>query len=192
VDGHRNASSVASSRSVRQVKLSSVLVWGTLAALLGVALSNIPRHGRNIPLAEDWTVVPALTGHQPDFWGWLWSQNNEHRLPLPRLVHLGLLEVTHDFRVGMVFNVLALGLVAAVFVLAARRIRGRTSLADAFFPVVLLHLGNGANMFCGWQMHFVIATSLVLVILAVVATGRVPLSPRTTLLAAGPLVLLPL
>jgi hypothetical protein len=174
------------------VDWSAIVVWGTLAALVAVALRNIARFGRNIPLAEDWTVVPALTGHQHGFWGWLWSQNNEHRLPLPRLVYLGLLHITHDFRVGMVFNVVVLTLVAALFVLASRRARGRSSIVDAFFPIVLLNLGNWENMFWGWQMQFVLATSLVLLILAVVVAARVPLTPRATLVAAGPIVLLPL
>ena len=32
---------------------------------------------------------------------------------------------------------------AAVLILVARRVRGRTSVVDAFFPIVLLHLGTG-------------------------------------------------
>jgi hypothetical protein len=183
---------VTTTRARRGFDVSSVIVWGVLAVMAGVVLRNIAKYGRNIPLAEDWTMVPALTGHQSDFWSWLWSQNNEHRLPLPRLVYLGLLRVTHDFRVGMVFNVIVLGLVAAVLILAARRVRGRTSVVDAFFPVALLHLGNWENMVWGWQMQFVISTALVLVILAVLVAGRAPLSPATILLAAAPLLLLPL
>jgi hypothetical protein len=171
--------------------VSALIVWGALALFVAVGLGNVVRYGRNIPLAEDWTVVPAMTGHQPHFWSWLWSQNNEHRLPLPRLVYLGLLRIVPDFRVGMVFNVVVLGLVSALLVLAARRVRGRTSIFDAFFPVALLHLGNWENMFWGWQMQFVIATALVLVVLAVLVAGRVSMPPTTTLLAAGPLVLLP-
>jgi len=62
---------------------------GVLAFALGIAL-----YGRSIPLAEDWNMVPALLGHEPNVPAWLWAQNNEHRLPVARAIYLALLEFT--------------------------------------------------------------------------------------------------
>ena len=48
------------------------------------------------------------------------------------------------------FDALALGALAAAMILVARALRnGRTSVADAFFPLLLLHLGN----FCRIQQQ---------------------------------------
>ena len=126
------------------------LVWLVWGATLASILVFIARDGRNIPFEEDWLMVAAMTGHEPDLPRWLWSQNSEHRLPLPRLVNLTLLRATRDFRSTMVFDALALGALAAAAILVARRLRnGRTSVVDAFFPLLLLHLGNWDNLVWG-------------------------------------------
>jgi hypothetical protein len=148
-------------------------VWVvTLASIL----ASITRDGRNIPFEEDWLMVAAMTGHEPDLPGWLWSQNSEHRLPLPRLLNLALLSTTADFRSTMIFDALALGAVAAGMILVARALRGgRTSVADAFFPLLLLHLGNWDNLVWGWQIQFVLPTALACAfLLVIVARGDLP------------------
>jgi hypothetical protein len=145
------------------------LVWLIWAATLGSLLISIARDGRNIPFEEDWFMVAPLTGQEPNLPAWLWSQNSEHRLPLPRLVNLALLRATADFRSTMVFDTLALGALAAAMILVARALRGgRTSLADAFFPLLLLHLGNWDNLVWGWQIQFVLPTVLACVLLLVI------------------------
>jgi hypothetical protein len=54
------------------------------------------------------------------------------------LILLGLLKMTKgDFRAGMFFNAIALGVLAIFMVLAARHLRGKTKFANAFFPVAL-------------------------------------------------------
>ena len=134
-----------------------------------------------------------MTGHEPDMLGWLWSQNNEHRLPLPRLIYWILLEITGDFRSGMVLNVVLLSLLAIAMAGAARAMRGgRSSYADVIFPIVLLHLGNWANLMWGWQLQFVCSTALAGLLLAVVVAKPGPVEPRAGLVAAACLVLLPL
>ncbi|MGH8984327.1 MAG: hypothetical protein ACRDY6_10705 [Acidimicrobiia bacterium] len=157
-----------------------------------VLIAHAVRYARNVPLAEDWNLVPVLAGDEPDFWSWVWSQNNEHRLPTARLLHLGLLEVTRDFRAGMVFDILLTAGLAAAFVLAARQIRGRTSVVDAFFPLLLLHLGNWENLLWSWQMQFVIVTVLVGLLLVLITTTPLPMPPRVAWAAGALLVMLPL
>jgi hypothetical protein len=147
---------------------ATFVVWLVWAATLASILVAIARDGRNLPFEEDWLMVAPMTGHEPDVPGWLWSQNSEHRLPLPRLVNLALLRATGDFRATMVFDALALGAVAAAMMLVARALRGRTSLADLFFPLLLLHLGNWDNLVWGWQIQFVLPTVLACVMLLVI------------------------
>lgn len=163
--------------------------------MLAVALCFIYQTGRNVPFHEDWVMVRPLTGQEPHFLKWLWTQNNEHRNPLPRLMLLGLLKLTHgDFRVGMVFNALTLAGVAAAMIIVARRLRGgRTELMDAFFPLLFLHLGHSENLgMMSWQVAFVFPTLLVLmVLLALVSSPMVERSVPALLLGTT-LVLLPL
>jgi hypothetical protein len=109
-----------------------VFVWSVWLVMMLVALACIAKYGRNIPLAEDWLLVAPLTGNEPDLTSWLWAQNNEHRVPLPRLILLALLKITNgDFRAGMFFNVITLGVIAFATIQVARHLRGgRTSFVD--------------------------------------------------------------
>jgi hypothetical protein len=46
-------------------------------------------------------------------------------------------------RIAMIANTLMLGMLCLAMILTARRLRGgQTRLADAFFPLVYLHLGH--------------------------------------------------
>lgn len=167
-------------------------VWLVWAVTLAGILAAIVRDGRNVPFEEDWLMVAAMTGHEPDLPQWLWSQNSEHRLPLPRLVNLGLLGATGDLRATMVFDTLALAALAAGMILVARRLRGRTSLADAFFPLLMLHLGNWDNLLWAWQIQFVLPTVLAgTVLLAIVARPTLA-TPWTACGGGLALVCLPL
>lgn len=168
--------------------LASLLVWLVWGVTLASILVAIARHGRNIPFEEDWLMVAPMTGHEPDIPRWLWSQNSEHRLPVPKLVNLAVLRATGDFRATMVFDTFALAAVAAGMILVARALRGkRTSLADAFFPLLLLQLGNWDNLLWAWQIQFVLPTVLACVLLLVIV-GR-PAPPTGAPLLAGALAL---
>jgi hypothetical protein len=173
--------------------VAPLFVWGTWSGMLLVVLLCIIRYGRNIPLAEDWHIVPALTGNEVDFWGWLWAQNNEHRVPLPRLLLLSAVWISGgDFRAGMVLNTLALAAAAAAMIFLARRLRGHVAYADAFFPLALLHLGHWENLVWSWQIQFVSSMLLTtLLLLLIVRYGAWP-PLGASLAAALGLLLLPL
>lgn len=169
------------------------LVWGIWIVCLASLFAFIIHDGRNVPFEEDWLMVAPMTGHEPDLPAWLWSQNSEHRLPLPRLVNLTLLRVTGDFRFTMGFDALLLGGLAAGMILVARRLRGgRTRLADAFFPLLLLHLGNWDNLVWAWQIQFVLPTVLAGVLLLVIVARPTPSSPAIAAIGALALICLPL
>jgi hypothetical protein len=174
-------------------RASAAFVWLVWAATLASILVAIARDGRNIPFEEDWLMVAPMLGHEPDLPRWLWSQNSEHRLPLPRLVNLALLRASGDFRSTMVFNVLALALVAGAMIFAARSLRGGvTSPTEAFFPLLLLHLGNWDNLVWGWQIQFVLPTVLACVLLLVVITDPRQQSREVSITGALALICLPL
>jgi hypothetical protein len=170
-----------------------VFVATVLLALVIVDLACIVWWGRDIPLAEDWVMVPPLTGHERDMLAWLWSQNNEHRLALPRLAYWLLLEAFPDFRSGMVLSQLLLATLAAALVRTAWIVRGgKSSYADLFFPLALLHLGHWSNLMWGWQVNFVIAITLAGIVLCAIVRADGLLSGARAAVAAIGIVLLPL
>jgi hypothetical protein len=172
---------------------TTLAVWLIWAVMLASILLAIARYGRNIPFEEDWLMVAPMTGHEPDIGRWLWSQNSEHRLPLPRLVNLLLLRATGDFRSTMAFDTLAWGAVAAAMILVAGMLRGgRTSLADAFFPLLLLQLGNWDNLVWAWQIQFVLPSVLVCVLLLIIVATPAPTTHKALLGGGLALVCLPL
>src|SRR5205807_706012 len=97
-----------------------LLVWGAWFAGLTSTLVTVILGSRNLPLQEDWYMVPAMTGHQQHFWSWLWTRNNEHLIPIPKLTYLALLKLWPDFRVGMVFNIAVVAAIAGAFIVFMR------------------------------------------------------------------------
>jgi hypothetical protein len=162
------------------------------AGMVGTALGLIAIYGRNVPWREDWYMVPPLVGKEGNLLEWLWAPVMEHRLPFPKAIYLVLLKVSGgDFRIGMLANVLMLGGLCLAMLLMARYLRGgETRLADAFFPLVLVHPGHMENMIFGWQIAFVVPTVLVCMWLLIIVSDRWPLSRAVT--AGLMLVLLPL
>jgi hypothetical protein len=154
--------------------------------MAGTMLAWVALYGCNVPQWEDWVMVPALVGKQPHLLQWLWSQYQEHRLPLPKAIYLVLLRASDgDVRTAMIANTLMLSILCLAMILMARRLRGgQTRLADAFFPLVLLHLGHVDNILFGFQINYVISASLACVWLLIIVGGRWPLSPKGAL-AAG-------
>lgn len=133
-------------------------IWAcvSLAALCFVAVFSL-----HTPYVDEWEWIGRATGNEPVTLSWLWSQHNEHRMFLPRLIYLGLGAISgFDFRAGSFFNVLILSGLSFALMLAARSVRGRTRICDAFFPLLLLHWGQFENLIWGFQLNFV--TSVVL------------------------------
>jgi hypothetical protein len=150
--------------------------------------------GREIPVSEDWWLVAPLTDNEPNLAHWLWAPNNEHRIPFPRLILLGLLKLTGgDWRSGMFFNIILLGILAAAFILVARKLRnGRSIFADVLFPIALLSLGNWENLYWNWQVTQVATIALTCVLLLLIVTINQKMQPVVVISAGGVLILLPL
>jgi hypothetical protein len=168
----------------------SILLW---AAMLVAALFLVLRYGSDVPSWDDWDMVPTATGHQPVTTKWLWSQHNEHRVPIPRLLQLAMLRSSGiDFRTGMYFNVGATAALALAMILTARRLRGRSSFLDAFFPLALMNWAQADNFLWCWQLEYFVSMCLAGTTLILIA--RMGIEPKlgAELTAGACIMLLPL
>lgn len=166
------------------------MVWAGLTAAL---LAYLARYGANLPLWDEWQMVPALSGIQPVTSAWLWAPWSEHRVPLVRLALVALARLTAcDFRAGMVASVLCLAAVSYALVRAAEHLRGGSRYVDAFFPLVLLNVGHKWNVLQGWNLQNALFAGLAGAVLVLV-TWRPGLPGRGRALGLGLcLLLLPL
>ena len=112
-----------------------ILVWAVWGAMTLAAILYIRHYTRNIPFADDFALIPMMTGHEPVSLRWAWSQHNEHRPVLSRLILAGLSRyVKNDFRSGRYFNAGLVAMAAASMLLLARRLRGPPSSRMPYCP----------------------------------------------------------
>src|SRR5262249_8226624 len=119
---------------------------------------------------DDWfLMVPIITGQQPATLTWLWHQHVQHRLPLPLLMlHAGQWIGVTDLRAVFYFYVGAMGILALVMIMVAKRLRGRASYADAFFPLALMHLGRFDNLLNPIAFYYSVPLFLAGILLVVI------------------------
>ncbi|MBD0296031.1 MAG: hypothetical protein M3342_05800 [Bacteroidota bacterium] len=190
----KNAPKNSLSHLFLSIKGPEIVVWTIWAGMLLFALTCVFIYGHNIPIAEDWHMVAPLTGNEPKLIQWLWAQNNEHRIPLPKMILLLLLKSTHgDFRSGMFLNILAIAFLAALLIYTFYKFRGgKTKYTDAFFPLVLLNIGHWENFYWSWEFTFILATILFCFLIINIIRFSEPLSRRPAITTALCSVLLPL
>jgi hypothetical protein len=131
-----------------------LLVW---MCMLFAALGLVRRYGtRTFPQGDEvWALYDAGPGIHLH---WLWKTWAEHRIPLAKLIWKGVLELTdYDFRTGDFLTVFGLAGVALLMIWTANRIRGRTILADAFFPLAALNFGQAQAFLWWWQVNQMLA-----------------------------------
>jgi hypothetical protein len=166
-------------------------VWTLLSLTAG---AFVWAYASNVPHGDEWVgLLPALTGEQPVTVSYLWSQHNEHRIFLPRLIALAAFHLgNRDLRAVMFFNIAALSGLALALVLACRALRGSVSYGDAFFPLVLLNLAQYENLFVAFQVQMVSSALLAGILLLLIVRNRKPLKLGPALLAGTCVVSLPL
>jgi len=169
---------------------TDAVVYGVWLAMSLVAISYVTRYGSDVPSWDDWDMVPTMTGNQPVTAEWLWSQHNEHRVPLARIVSLGVYRWRADFRLCMFLNVALMAGLALMVMWAIRRLRGTTAYTDAFIPIALLNLAQGLNFIWAWQIEFFVSTALVIATLLIISTSPQPIVGRAAILYFACLVLL--
>lgn len=113
-----------------------LLIW--TACWLAQAV-YIDRYTIPLPWCDDFALMPQATGNAPVSREWLWKAQNEHRQPLLRLVILLMGRLTHWNLAAMhQLGLAAVALGALALVLAARSIRGHSSISDSFLCLVAL------------------------------------------------------
>jgi hypothetical protein len=177
-----------------QDRQARLFVWTVWLALFIVAVAFVERYAMRLPCGDDWTVfIPKLTGKKSVTLASLWHQDNEHRLPLIQLILLPIHYLTQGlFRVENFLNVGVLAGLAAMLIVAVRRLRGRQSYSDVFFPLALLHLGHFEVFMARLTLNHVLSAVLTGVVLLLLATQRGVLRAKRACLLAVPLLCLPL
>jgi hypothetical protein len=170
----------------------AIFVWSVWLGLSLLLTYFVLTYSVDLPFLDDWEMIPVLTGVQPVTPSWLWSQHNEHRIVIPRLIYLGIVKLGgYDFRAGVIFELLLLSATAAALIKGAGAIRGRVLYSDAFFPLVLLHWGQAENLIWGFTISLVLGSVLAACLLCVLMRPG-PLSFRAAAALALCTLALPL
>jgi hypothetical protein len=152
-----------------------MLTWGLWAAMTVGMILFIRHYNRNIPYLDDFGLVSVMARQEPASIQWAWSQHNEHRPVISRLILAGLSRfVQNDFRTGRYFNVGLLSTAAASMLLLARRLRGSNSVADTVFPLLILNIGQTESLMITFAMNLILSTwiSFALITTTVLANRR--------------------
>ena len=128
-------------------------------AMLAVSVVYVSRYALTNPFVDEWEFIPVLLQEKPGL-PWLWELHNEHRFPLPRAIYLSLFRLTGNLRIGCFISLAGMSLLALGWMSLAARIRGRPSICDAVFPLLLMHPGQGENLYMGYQMCFMLMAVL--------------------------------
>lgn len=161
-----------------------LFAWGAWLLTAVCVLRFVGTHAINLPHYDEWEVVPAITGNQPITLKWLWSQHNEHRIVIGRLLYIAIARLSgSDFRAGMFFNAFTLIAAAGLLLERARRLRG-VNYTDAFLPLVILNLGQAQNLIWSFQICFVSAAAMAILVLSLVVARGVLTFPRALAIAS--------
>jgi hypothetical protein len=172
---------------------ASAFVWGVWLLMSVAAIAFVATFAANVPVWDDYSVVAALLGDRPVTLHWLWEQCNEHRIALPKLILFWADRLAgNDVRAGMFLSVATLIALAAALVVLSARQSGGLRPSDAFFPILLLHVGQASNFLWSIQFIHVLPTALGTAFLIAIA-ARSSWPGLWTVVAAGfVLALLPL
>ncbi len=183
-------------RTLTLERWGTLFVWGVWALTLVTAVALVVTYGANIPVWDDWWgFVNHLVSGKPISVAWLWSSHDgasPHHYVLTRLLVVSLYRITGDLRGAMIFDVLILGLLAFSLILRTRQLRGRSSYADAFLPLALLHLGHTTNFLWSWQLAYILPVFLIGVCLMLILSANSGPRPKPLILLGVCLLLLPL
>ena len=90
---------------------------------------------------------------------WLWSQHNEHRPVVSRLIMISLYRfIALDFRVGLYANAALISATAASMIVLVRRLRGHTNLVDVTLPLSILNLAQAETLLLGLAMALMLTS----------------------------------
>jgi hypothetical protein len=147
--------------------LTVVLIWA--ACCLGQAL-YIDAFGASLPWADEWSLTAVASGRDPLTWEWLWRPANEHRMPLTRLVVIGLVRLlASDWQAIHFIDLAFMALGALVLILTARAARGRSATSDAFLCLLPLSPWHFTTLM-QYGFAYALAAGLTCLAISLVAT----------------------
>lgn len=154
--------------STRERVFPAVVVWSVWLAMTIASLHFVHRYARNVPYYDDFELIPMMTGRVPVDLQWAWSQHNEHRPVVSRMILAGSCKlINNDFRTGMYINVGLMSVAAASILLLTRRMRGRSSVFDAALPLVILDPAQAETYLIGFALNLVLTTWIAIRLLSV-------------------------
>lgn len=141
---------------------ASAFVGAVFVAALGSTLWLAWTHAPIVPYLDDCGHVTRVAGEEKITADWLWSQHNEHRIPLPKLLSQAFARLSGmDGRPESAINVLFLAAAALLLLGALRRFRGRLLWTDACVPLILLSWAQWENLAWPFQIAFTLYVFLV-------------------------------
>ena len=153
------------------------VVW---AAMAGSTLAYVYRYAFTSPWADEMRWVGVISGAEPLTAAWIFQSENQHCLPIVKLVYMATgWAGNFDFRGPAFLNFILLAAVALAMVVAAARIRRRANVLDALIPITLLHWGHYMNLIWGFQLCYVLPTVLACILLLLVSRNRSQASVAT-------------
>src|SRR4051812_23306122 len=141
--------------------------WLLLAAAIApilLAFSIQKKHWVNIPIWDEWDTPGTALLHYAQHtlsWDDLFSQHNESRKVVPRLIHIAIASMAGwDVRQGMALTLLC-AVASSAFALAYLRRRARESPSHAAFAWLLVNLllfapSQYENFLCGFTYEILI------------------------------------
>lgn len=194
VEGDAGASIVATNEGIDAGEPGArAFAWGVWGMLTIASAWLVAWYGSDVPIWDDYAIVPALVGERPITLRWLWEPCNEHRIALPKLILLAVGRLAGgDVRGGMALSVACLSATAGALIAMAGRLRGGGRASDAIYPLLLLHPGHATNLLWSIQLAFILPTALGTLFLIAIARRSAWPGPRGAWLAGSGLALLPL
>ncbi len=146
---------------------SVALIWALCC--LGQA-AFIDAYGISLPWCDELHLTEVASGREPLSWEWLWEPANEHRAPLTRLAIylLGRLG-SWDWQVMHYAGLASLAAGSLALLLAARTLRGRSALSDAFLCLAVLSPWHCETVVI-YGYAYALASGLVCVTIGLAAT----------------------
>jgi len=152
----------------------------------------ISRYGVNVPYGDEWSILSLFDkweSQQLTFAG-LFAEHNGHRILIPRLIYLALIQLTHgNTKAEMFFSLFLCILTSAgLLILLRRTVRGSTAKQLVLWALINLFLFSpiqAENWLWGFQLQIFLANLCLVGAIVCVTSGATPFVRIAGALAFG-------